>query len=370
MIRLVVSLIAMCLLTSPNVEAQQREERLMKTDTLLIKKKIQLLGIPVVFYTPETNFGFGGGLQVFLPNQSNVYNSRLSNILTTAIYTTQKQFILESRPQIYFNAGDLFVDGLFRYRIFPNSFWGIGGNTPNSNREHYNMKTVQVKAAFLKRLPPSLNFGFEYNFENHDILDTEEGGLLSGARIPGAEGARISGLSFVFNLDDRDNMGSVVKGSLIQLKAGFSSRVFGADYSFNKYVIDFRKYFNLISNNTLAVQLYLESNYGDVPFQSMAWLGGDKKMRGYFKGRYIDKHMYILQTEYRWRFHKRWILTGFASAGEVSGSAGKFLNEPRASFGGGLRFKIRANKDTVVRLDVGIGESGNNGIYFGVNEAF
>ncbi len=358
------------ILLSLTAHPQEYTERLIQLDTLVIKKKVQLVGIPVAFYTPETEFGFGAGAQFFLLNQTNIYNSRLSNILATAIYTTKEQLILDVRPQVYFNAGDLFLDGILKYQVYPNLFWGVGRNTPDSNREQYNMKTFQLSAALLKRLPPSLNFGFEYNFENYDMLEVEEDGLLDRGDIPGSEGATISGLSFVFNLDDRDDISSAVRGNLIQLKAGFSSHVFGATYSFNRYVIDLRKYLNFIGRNTLAMQVYIQSNYGDVPFQSLAWLGGGEKMRGYFRGRYMDKHMYVLQSEYRWRFHKRFTQTGFVSLGEVSGSAGAFLRSPLISTGGGLRFKVLKDKSTIVRLDIGIGQSGNSGFYFGVNEAF
>ncbi len=350
--------------------AQEYTNRLIETDTLLIRKKIQLVGTPMIFYTPETKFGFGGGVQMFLLNQTNIYNARLSNILISAIFTSEKQMIFDARPQVYFNAGDLFLDGLLIFRKYPNSFWGIGSNTPESNLERYNMETFQLTAAILKRLPPTLNFGFEFNFENHEMIEVLEGGLLDSGTVPGSEGARISGLSFVFNLDDRDNTSSTVRGNFIQLKAGFSSRVFGATYSFNRYIIDFRKYFNFIRRNTLAVQAYVQSNYGNVPFQSLAWLGGGERMRGYFKGRYMDHHMYVLQSEYRWRFHPRFTAAGFISVGEVSGSTGKFFQSPVKSFGGGLRFKILRDKPTVARFDIGIGENGNRGFYFGVNEAF
>ena len=35
-------------------------EALFQTDTLSFQKKLQVVGIPVVFYTPETSFGLGG----------------------------------------------------------------------------------------------------------------------------------------------------------------------------------------------------------------------------------------------------------------------------------------------------------------------
>ena len=39
-------------------------------------------------------------------------------------------------------------------------------------------------------------------------------------------------------------------------------------------------------------------------------------------------------------------------------------------FGGGIRFQLVKDQDTLLRFDTGVGEDGNNGFYFGVNEAF
>jgi len=358
------------LLTSGYVSGQTREDEFYKVDTVDLQKKFRLIPVPIVFYTPETQFGFGAGVQSFIYSQSNIYNSRESNILLTAMYTTKKQFMLDITPQIFFNLGDLFFDGQFRYRIFPNKFWGIGNQTPDSDEEVYNMVTIIVEAALLKRLPKDLNFGFEYKFDKYSMLETAEGGIMASGEIPGSEGAVISGLYFIFNLDDRDNIFSARTGNFMQLRAGFSSKVLGATHSFNKYIIDLRKYFSLGKKSVLAAQVYYEATYGDVPFQSMAWLGGGDRTRGYYRGRFIDHNMYALQAEYRNRFHKRWAFTSFISIGEVAGKPLDYFNSIKYSLGGGIRFQLLKNNPTLIRFDVGFGREGNNGIYFGVNEAF
>jgi len=353
-----------------NAISQTEKEDLYLTDTLEVKKNFRIIPVPIIFYTPETQFGFGAGVQSFIYSNSNVYNSRESNILLTAMYTTRKQFMLDVTPKIYFNRGDLFFDGLFRYRLFPNRFWGIGNNTPESNEETYNMETIIFEAAILKRLPSNLNFGFQYKFDKYNMLEIEEGGILDSAGIPGSEGAKISAIFFHFNLDDRDNVFSTKHGNYLQLKAGFSSKVLGATYGFNKYIIDLRKYFVLGKKSVLATQIYFEGTFGYVPFQSMSWLGGGERTRGYFRGRFIDHNMYAIQAEYRNRFHKRWSFATFVSVGEVAGIPLDYFNSLKYSIGGGIRFQLLKNNPTLVRFDFGLGRDGNNGVYFGVNEAF
>jgi outer membrane protein assembly factor BamA len=286
------------------------------------------------------------------------------------IYTTEKQFILDVIPKIYFNFGNLFFDGSFKYKVFPNSFWGIGNNTPDENLERYNMRSVILKAALLQRLPPDLNFGFQYQYEHHTILELDSAGQLISEDIPGSSGATINGLSFIFNLDNRDNIFSTRSGNFMQLTAGFSAKGIGATHSYNKYIIDLRKYFSIKKKSSIATQIYYESTFGDVPFQTKALLGGGERMRGFFRGRYIDDHMYVVQAEYRNRFAKRWIVAAFGALGEVASLPREFMNDVKYSLGGGIRFQIIKANQTLLRLDFGYGKGGNSGVYFGVNEAF
>src|SRR5688572_33457624 len=73
----------------------QAKDDVIKSDTLNKNKKFQFVAIPIIFYTPETSFGFGAGGQIFLLKQKNIYNDRVSNIFVDFIMTSNKQFIIE-----------------------------------------------------------------------------------------------------------------------------------------------------------------------------------------------------------------------------------------------------------------------------------
>lgn len=358
------------LLLTVQLRAQEEKERLFSSDTIKVAKRIQVLGLPVLFYTPESSFGGGGGIQFFFPNQRSEYNDRISNIFTTMIYTANKQLSVNALPQIYLYNGKMFLDGDFLYKIYPNSFWGVGSDMPESNLEKYNMETFSIRLALLNRIPPSLNFGFEYQFESHKMLEVAEGGILDTANIPGSKGATISGLSFVLNYDDRDNIYSPVYGNYLIFKGGFSSLTFGATHAFNKYLIDLRKYVTMGGRHTLAIQVYLQASAGDVPFQSMALLGGPQRNRGFFKGRYMNNNYLLFQAETRWRIHRRVHVNAFASLGQIADSTQEFFMHPKFSGGLGLRYKLLKSNPTLIRVDFGINQYGGTGLYFGVNEAF
>jgi outer membrane protein assembly factor BamA len=198
----------------------------------------------------------------------------------------------------------------------------------------------------------------------------EEGGMLDSELIPGSGGAKITGLGFVLNFDNRDNVYSSIRGNYLIFKGGFSSRNFGADFIYNWYLIDLRKYLNFGNKHTLALQAYLQSSTGDVPFQCMSSLGGPELNRGYFKGRYMDKNYLVIQTEARLRFLSRLSLNVFASLGQVSEDFVHIFTYPKFSGGAGLRFQPLKSNPTILRMDFGITQYGDTGIYFGVNEAF
>jgi outer membrane protein assembly factor BamA len=352
------------------VYAQQYQEEPIKVDTFRVRKALQVIALPVIFYTPETQFGLGAATQLFFNKERSLYNQRVSNLFVSAVYTTEKQLLIDVKPIFYLRGGDYYVEGLFKYKRFPNSFWGIGKDAPNDAREFYNMRTVIFQGALLKTLPPDMSFGFRYAYERHTMLEIDPEGQLATGEIEGSDGAVFSGLSAIFQLDDRDNEFSPRSGNYIRFTGGFSSKVIGATHSFNRVEFDFRKFFSLTDKGVLAVQGYFQSNFGTVPFQNKAWYGGGERARGYFLGRFIDDHMYVIQAEYRWRFHPRWIAAGFLVHGEVAETPTEFLQDSKFAFGGGIRFQLLKSNQTLLRLDFGVGRDGQNGFYFGVNEAF
>lgn len=352
-------------------QTQSVDSQAIQTDTIR-SKKVNILFVPLAFYSPETDFAFGGGGQMFFKTKRSDSKTLNSTMFLSAIYTLNKQFIFEAQPQIFFRGEQYFLDSKFRYKIFPNLFWGIGPSTPESAEENYNQTEISVTAAFLKRLPSQVNFGFEFNFADFDITEVEAGGLLDSGMIEGSKGATLLGVGIVLNKDSRDNMFSPLKGGFYQFKTNFTSRALGSTHSLNTYFVDLRKYFPIANKHILALQLYSRLTFGNSPFQAKSYYGGADVARGFFKGRYIDDHLYVAQIEYRLPIAKRWEIAAFALTGNVGNDreGERLFDDFKSSFGFGPRFFIYKDKRTLLRLDIGINDEGGSGIYFGVNEAF
>ncbi len=347
------------------------KEQAVQSDTIAYRNVSTLL-VPIAFYSPETNFAFGGGMQMFFKTGKSNSEVLNSTVLASAIYTLNKQLIVEVQPQIYFNYEKYFLDTKFRYKVFPNLFWGIGPNTPKTAEENYNQTEISLEAKFIKSLPSNVNFGFAFNFSDFNVTEVTNGGILDSDQVAGSNGATLVGVGIVLNIDSRDNKFSPLRGGFYQFNTNFTSKTLGSTHSFNTYFLDARKYLNLGNNKILALQVYSRLTFGDSPFQAKAYYGGADVARGYFKGRYIDDHLYVVQMEYRQPISRRWELAAFALTGNVghNESGHGLFNDFKTSFGAGPRFFLYKNKRTLLRLDIGVNREGESGIYFGVNEAF
>lgn len=340
-------------------------------DTL--KEGKQLTIIPIVFYTPETEFGFGMGGQGNFHTKGSDESTRPSSVFFSGIYTTRKQLMFMVEPKLYFKNESFLLEGKYEFKIFPDKFWGIGNETKESDEENFNMRSNLLEVTFTRRLKPYVNFGFEYFMNDYKMLEVVEGGALDELNSLG-EDAFLSGLGLALNFDSRDNYQSPNHGTFTALKSGVTSKVLGSTHGYRYSSIDLRKYFPLGKEKKiiLASQAYLYSTDGEVPFQKMSRYGGSIYARGYYKGRYTDNNMFVFQAESRFRIKNRWTLAAFILGGDVFGEDSKVsFDNLKTSIGGGVRYQIRKGDATCLRIDIAKGMAVDGvGVYFGVNEAF
>ena len=215
-------------------------------------------------------------------------------------------------------------------------------------------------------------FGGRFAFDDYRIQNVEKGGEVTGENVRGGRGGITSGLGFVTNHDSRDDQFFPVKGWFFE--GLFLPHVYflGSDFNFFKASADVVYYQPLKEWMLMAINLYAESNLGsEVPFQQLAMLGGPKKMRGYYEGRFRDKNALILQAEYRWMFWKRFGMAAFADAARIGGENKTFLSDQTHFTGGaGLRFQLSKSSKLNLRLDVAYTDDEQANFYLTFGEAF
>ena len=325
---------------------------------------------PIIFYSPETKTGFGAGFGYFFREPGSATASRPSTILSNFIYTQKKQIVAELFTEIYWKDEKYHLTGSFGYLKFPDKFYGIGNDTSEDNEENYTPEDSYINFSLQIRALPGLYLGPIYEFYNNELREIEEKGLLATENVLGSDGGEASCLGIQINWDTRDNIYYPSTGGYHQLSASQFSDNLGGEFNFRRYILDLRQYLKISTDHILAIQAYGRSTNGDVPFQLLSQLGGAKKMRGYYEGRYRDHDMLVLQTEYRLPLWRRLGMVAFAGVGDVAGKTSKFqLSDFKSSIGLGLRYLFVPKEKLNLRFDLGFGKD-TSGFYISATEAF
>ena len=337
-----------------------------------------VVGAPFVKYAPET--GLAGGvvaLYYFHLTSDSADGSadRPSSISGGATYTQKKQISTGIDYDFYFASGVYHLSGGFDYKKIPFDFYGVGNRNPTDPVDSYTPLWRGGDAEFTRNflrtsLGEGLNAGIGMEFRWDDILSSLQGKVLQSGTVAGSKGGLSAGIGMVLNLDTRDNIYSTHEGEFCDFKATFYGRAIGGSFNFNRYTLDLRKFIPLSDTHTIAFQTLEVLVKGVEPFYTMAELGGDSNLRGYFQGRQRNIDMSVLQAEYRLPLLWRFGLALFADAGEVAGALDAFrFSGIHYSAGAGIRFVVIPEEHLGVRLDYGIG-SDSSELYFSILEAF
>lgn len=132
--------------------------------------------------------------------------------------------------------------------------------------------------------------------------------------------------------------------------------------------ITFDYYQPLWRSATLALDLYGEFHNTTTPWLLRAELGGESRMRGYYRGRYNGNSLIAAQVELRQHIWEGLGATIWGGAGEVFSKGDSFAwRKVLPTYGAGIRWSFNALMS--VRLEMAFG---HNSRYFilGFNDAF
>jgi outer membrane protein assembly factor BamA len=332
-------------------------------------KSISYFVYPYLFYTPETNLAFGaGGVLSF--HLSDSPKSSSSNITASGYYTINGQYDINLIPDFYFSNDQFRAYLKINYRKIFDKFYGIGNSTIDNGNESYAMKNLGYLLKLLTGISDFVKVGLVMDYTHNTIIDKKSNPYLLSDTIKGSDGGVTNGLGLIVTRDTRDNMNFPSEGGYYEFSFSFYTKNLGSNYDFNKYIFDFRRYAEIFHKNYLALQVYGEHLFGDPPFFKLAALGGDRLMRGYYKGRYRDKAYITGQFEYRRELWLRIGLVGFIGTGEVAHDYSLLeMKKLLLSYGVGLRYRFDLIKKLDIRMDIGFGKN-TSGIYFSANQAF
>ena len=336
----------------------------------------QLIVYPVFAYAPETSWEIGfSSLYVYFANQDTT--NRLSEINGFTFFTLENQYGLFFDHAIYSEQDRWFFLGKLRFQSFPLFYHGIGVNTPEMAIAKVAANQILIKERVLRKLKKNLFLGVEFDYQRLSAVDfvlTVPDDLTF--KIPrGSNGSNNLGFGLGLVRDDRHNVLNVRKGLFSELALLHYNPAWGSTFNFTSILSDTRFFKPIGKNNVLATQLLGQFNFGNVPFNQLALLGGESMMRGYYYGRYRDNHQVAAQVEYRFlplpfNFTNRIGAAVFAGTASVFNQVDKLgLSNFVASGGAGLRFLLFPKKDIWIRTDLAFTEEGP-GFYIFIGESF
>lgn len=331
-----------------------------------LKPDNTLVGLPIVYFTPETNWAFGaGGSYTFYLDS---LHRSPSTIQLGGVYTLRKQFLSYLSFNLYHPDKRWEMAGELGYYNYVYKYWGIGNNQAGNQLESYEVRYPRLRISPRYVLSKYWRIGLAADLNKYSRLDLEEDGQLIQQRTIGVDGGFVNGVGLQVQYDSREHTIFPVRGWYVASKAVFYNSVWGSDYTFTATELDIRNYQMVAGGIIWASQLLATFRSGpEIPFYHLSLLGGPNMMRGYFEGRYRDSNLWALQTEFRLPVWRRFFLVPFGSAGDVFNFE-KYNRSIKFAGGLGLRYIVDHTNRVNIRVDVAYGQSFQ--FYLSILEAF
>lgn len=330
------------------------------------KFDITFAGAP--FYSQESSFGIGGSVN--------------------ALYRVNKTDSV-MQPSNFSIMGGISVKGT--------GMVGVQGNH-HFTRDH----RINYSIAFKHQVRDLWGFNFEDCYYNHvsnnnfmrvllaaDYQQRFSGSWFWGAALRGSyiscspdsihylredqkKNGFFVGVGPIIQYDSRDYILNPKRGMYFMFRYIYYPKILNTyKTDVSSATVQFNAYHKLWKGCIAAYDLFGEFNLsnGTVPWQLREEINvDDRRMRGYYTGRYIEDNQMCVQVELRQHIYKR---LGAAAWGGVGTMFNKMSDIDKRhilpTFGGGLRFELKAN--TNLRVDIGFGRN-NAAFMLGFGEAF
>jgi len=332
--------------------------------------RFKVIGLPVFFFTPDTKFGGGaGGIATFnFPKDS--LGARRSSVTIGAVYTQLNQLLLYFPFQLFPQNQKYWISGELGYYRYVFNYFGTGNGFSPDYIEKYDATFPRIRLNLSRKVAPGLYAGLRYAYDDFTFTRKETGGELDRNTVLGSDGGRVSGLGAGINYDTRNSIFFPTQGWLIDASVYTESALTGSQFNYRRISADAAHYWKLGKKGVFALNAASVFSFGAVPFHQMPLIGGTKRLRGYFEGKYRDNHLLILQAEYRQPLFWRLGAVAFGGLGLVGEQFESFaIRNTRHHFGAGLRLMIDKAQKINIRADYGWGYR-SSGFYLTFGEAF
>lgn len=329
--------------------------------------------IPVPLYSYSTEAGHIVGLAKFnlinLDKRDTISQpSKLAEVITVS---TEGRVNVSVSTDFIWNENKYMVLGFINYKEQSEYVLGIGNDVSLQDVESYSFQRFRFVNAGYLMVAPNLYVGLGLDISDYTKLDYDTTGVLVQDGALGLFPNTNFGIIFASRYDGRDNRYNPSKGSFASVNYTYYPELKGNNLEYSRLNLDARTYYNPWYKHVIAFQATTTFSTGNVPFYDLALLGGEDKMRGYYKGALRDKVLIDGQIEYRMPIWSIFGVTSWIGTGRVANSYEDLAADGfRLSYGLGLRLMVDSENQTNLRFDFGFGEHGVQGFYINFAEAF
>lgn len=162
----------------------------------------------------------------------------------------------------------------------------------------------------------------------------------------------LSGLGILYSYDSRDNTFTPNSGIFSNVSTILYDNFLGSDQEYvriDSYIVGFQPVGNRF---IIGGRFDYRAAFNEPPFYALPFVS----LRGVPAMRYQGKQLFVLETEERWDFSKRWSLTAFAGVGKGFEDLKSFnKNDWAYSLGGGFRYFLAKKFNIYSGIDIARG---------------
>lgn len=366
---LLLPILLLCGLVSSHAQELTEEEQ-----SAVTPYKTSFTPLPNFTYSPETSFVFGGFLMVqFKPDGAGA-ETQTSFSRHWASYSLNKQISIGTSGLYVAKGNRWMFDSYNEYLKWPEKYYGVGNDT---SEEPLQMHSAQIesKHRLLLKTGKGWFMGAQLRYSGMMNVRFDPGDdlpmhILDDPAMIAPEGGHYLGFGASLRYDTRNSTITTLKGTYLEF-SGMYYPSMASGSSFGNISWDLRKFWDLHSGKTvLALQLKGSAGFGSIPFRQLGLLGNSRELRGYYTGRFRDKHLAFTQAELRQHIYGRWGVVFFGGLGNVgSDFQDLFAANVKWNLGMGVRFNINKKDPLNIRVDYGRGRVGG-APYINVAEVF
>ncbi len=350
---------------TPGKKAGYFRKLFMGSEDRTFEKRFDMSFALAPSYSREASFGIGGILTGLYRLDRTDSIMPPSDITLTANISIWGVYSIRAAGNNYFKGNR----SRLNYELFfnePLSLWGIRYRTTSViPSTHYTRQDVRVNTQYIHRMTGNFYIGGIFDLTYKHIRKIDDVSYLDGQSLSYLN----TGIGFSLQYDTRDFIPNPGQGMYLLFQEVVYPQATGNYHRtlFRTTVIA-DLYRKVWTGGLIALDLYGRFNPKDAPWTLREELGGSRRMRGHYSGRYMDSNIMSGQIELRQHLWKRLGCIFFAGGGTVAPSLREFrISHLLPSYGTGIRWEFKNNLN--LRVDFGIGKH-TSGFAVNIGEAF